>query len=74
MQTKIDDSVFAIPVFSSVCSLCAHLHPKAKRGCAAFPEEIPMEIWMGENPHTAPYPGDHGIQFQDVRKPVAEAA
>jgi len=24
---------------------------------------IPREIWLGENDHTKPFPGDHGIRF-----------
>lgn len=31
--------------------------------CAAFPDGIPKEIWRGDNNHTKPYQGDHGIQF-----------
>jgi hypothetical protein len=32
--------------------------------CAAFPEGIPGEIAYGRNPHTKPFPGDNGIQYQ----------
>ena len=34
--------------------------------CKAFPKGtwIPKEIWWGDNPHTAPYPGDNGIQYE----------
>lgn len=32
--------------------------------CLAFPEGIPDEIAYGDNPHTAPYPGDHGIRYE----------
>jgi hypothetical protein len=31
--------------------------------CKAFPDGIPDEIAYGDNKHTAPYDGDHGIQF-----------
>jgi hypothetical protein len=34
------------------------------RVCPAFPDGIPDAIWLRENTHTSPYPGDHGIQFQ----------
>ena len=33
--------------------------------CAAFPDGIPDEIAYGTNLHTTPYPGDHGIQFEE---------
>lgn len=32
--------------------------------CTAFPDRIPEEIAYGDNQHTSPFPGDHGIQFE----------
>ena len=32
--------------------------------CKAFPQGIPDEIAYGSNPHTKPYPGDNGIQYE----------
>lgn len=32
--------------------------------CAAFPKGIPVEIAYGDNPHTEPYSGDGGVQFE----------
>jgi len=32
--------------------------------CEAFPDGIPDEIAYGDNPHTSPFPGDHGIRFE----------
>lgn len=32
--------------------------------CRAFPGGIPHEIAWGDNPHTEPYPGDHGLRFE----------
>ena len=32
--------------------------------CKAFPNGIPDEIAYGDNPHTSPFPGDHGIQYE----------
>lgn len=32
--------------------------------CRAFPIGIPTEISYGSNPHTEPFPGDHGIQYE----------
>ena len=37
--------------------------------CTAFPTGIPPEIAYGDNPHTKPYPGDHGIQYQRDANP-----
>lgn len=67
------DASFAIPLYSPVCVLCKHYRPSvgdAGRTCAAFPnaDSIPLEIWGGENTHTAPYPGDHGIQFEPFKR------
>ena len=51
-------------IFSSVCTFCSRLHEDEERACDAFPEEIPEAIWEGENGHTGPYPGDHGLRFE----------
>lgn len=34
--------------------------------CRAFPDGIPDLIWSGQNDHTAPVSGDHGIQFEQA--------
>lgn len=61
----IDDSVFMEGVYSPVCTFCRHWAVDFRK-CAAFSGEIPLEIWMGENNHRQPYPGDNGIQFEPV--------
>lgn len=63
------DEGHEIPLISVVCWKCKHLDvTKERKGCPAFPNGIPLEIWMGDNPHTEPYPGDNGIRFEPLRR------
>jgi hypothetical protein len=55
----------ALPMFSSVCTFCAHYQSGQK--CAAFPDRIPKQIWLGDDEHKNPYPGDNGIRFAPVQ-------
>jgi len=65
MIEGIDDKKLTIPGYSPVCSYCRHLdRTSTKRRCKAFPNGIPLQIWLGTNRHTEPYPGDHGIRFE----------
>lgn len=62
----LDDSEIHYGFFSEVCTFCRHLI--GPRRCEAFPEEIPLEIWLGDDYHREPHPGDHGIQFEPVQE------
>ena len=63
----LDGPEFFIPAYSSVCSFCNHLKDYGEgRICAAFPEGIPMEIWMGGNKHLTPFSGqENDIVFEE---------
>jgi len=58
---KIDDREVVLGLFSVVCTFCKH--KKDGYSCDAF-NLIPEAIWLGQDNHTAPYPGDKGIQFE----------
>ena len=52
-------------VYSSTCWDCVHRHGQQK--CDAF-DKIPEEIRNGDNDHTKPYPGDHGIRYEERKR------
>lgn len=45
---------------------CRHLHPGKGFYCDAFPApgRIPDAILTNEHYHREPFPGDHGIRFE----------
>lgn len=46
------------------CTSCVRRF--AYRCCAAFPDGIPLAIWLGKDTHQAAYPGDGGIHFKPI--------
>ncbi len=61
MKVILDDRNPDLPLFSPVCEACQHFGGHALH-CEAF-ENIPGEIWRGNNNHQVPYPGDRGIKY-----------
>lgn len=58
------------------CLRCKHFNENYERPmgtpsrCEAFPEGIPEAIYSRGEPHTKPWPGDHGIQFEPREEPT----
>src|SRR5687767_9045332 len=69
------------PFSSPTCTRCRYLERDYARPmratcpgrCAAFPDGIPVEIWLGRNDHRQPYPGDHGVRFAPMTEADIEA-
>ena len=60
------DGEHSVPPYSPTCDGCRHLDLGKKRACAAFPNGIPLQIWLGKHDHRSPYAGDQGIQFASL--------
>ena len=45
-----------------ICIKCKHFHNE--QTCEAFPDLIPIAIWISEFDHHNPHPDDGGIQFE----------
>ena len=69
------DRSISIPHYSPVCSICKHFKAdsmpptwgeKPKPSCAAFPDGLPLEVWLGKNKHTTPIEGDQGLLFESI--------
>lgn len=44
--------------------------PGAGNTCKAYPAGIPARIMTSRDIHTAPLPGDQGIQFEDMGRSI----
>jgi len=47
----------------SQCAYCVH-KDKSGATCTAFPDGIPEDILDNEVIHDKPYPGDHGVLYE----------
>ena len=52
----------------SLCLLCKRLIPEPGKGCEAFPERIPDDIWENRVYHVLSFPGDNGLMFSPVNE------
>lgn len=51
----------------ALCDKCAHRSKVVGALCLDFPDGIPTDILSGVADHTKPYPGDHGIRFEEKK-------
>lgn len=56
------------PWQSDTCFGCKHQLPG--KTCLAFPDGIPETLWSAYRGHREPYPGDHGIQYEQIPMPT----
>jgi hypothetical protein len=51
-----------------ICIRCKHYNLE-EGTCKAFPKEIPDDIYMGDNDHSKPFPGQkNDIVFEPIEK------
>lgn len=72
-HTEACDDQTRVPITSPVCGGCRRRLRERQRACAAFPEGIPLPIWLGQHDHTTPYPGDRGLHFEPMTPEDAAA-
>lgn len=68
MKSNKFDGVYSQPCLFCFC--CKHFDKWSGSfaNCSAFPHGIPLEIWQHKNDHTQPFPGDHGIQYEEAER------
>ena len=64
----LDEDFETAPLYSPVCSFCAHLDLDAVRRCSAFPDVIPLPIWTGKNDHPFPTPATAVLSSRSGRR------
>lgn len=67
LEHLIFDKDHEVSPISEVCDHCRHLFdPGVDRECLAFPDGIPLDIWMGYDQHTEPHPDqENDIVFEE---------
>lgn len=65
----LDDSEFSAPIFSPVCTLCAWMIDLGEKTCRAYPEGVPIDIWVGDTKHDSvrtDQVGDYVYEERDI--------
>lgn len=68
-MTSLEDRMKNDPMEGQVVTPCATCSRRNANGmtCEAFPKGIPDAILDGQNDHTKPFPGDHGLLYRPIR-------
>ena len=67
-ELLLGDREHSIPVYSPACTFCQDYHPDTRSSREAFPDGIPLEIWLGDNEHLESFLGDHSIRFEVLER------